>query len=84
MNPPNLQGVEEEGVVEGPKSYVNLYVLNKYIGSILNACKVFSRIYCECWVDVLVYRASNNFLCGRRFSRLAKVFGRKDCCCPYY
>ena len=48
MNPPNLQGGEEEGVVEGPKSYVNLYVLNKYIVSILNAHKVFSRIYCEC------------------------------------
>ena len=33
---------------------------------------------------VLVFRTSINFLCSRRFSRLAKIFGWKDCCCPYY
>ena len=33
---------------------------------------------------VCLFITSNNFLCGRRFSRLAKVFGWKDCCCPYH
>ena len=30
-----------------------------------------------------VFRASNNFLCGRPFSRLTKVFVWKDCCSYY-
>ena len=36
----------------------------------------------ECSVYVLVFRTSNNFLCGGRLIHLAKLFGRKDC--PYY
>ena len=31
-----------------------------------------------------VFRTSTNFLCSRHFSRLTKVFGWKDFCCPYY
>ena len=42
----------------------------------------FQASIVECSVYVLVFRTSSNFLCGRRFSNLAKLFGWNDC--PYY
>ena len=44
--------------------------------------RYFHMSIVECSVNVLVFRTSNNFLCGGQFSHLAKLFGRKDC--PYY
>ena len=81
--PPNLHGGREEGV-EGPKRYWPKGTEQVHCFQNWMLIGYFHVSIVECSVYVLVFRISNNFLGGWWFSCLAKAFGCKDCCCPYY